>query len=401
MAYKKKKPKKKISSNAATLTDVQKCINYLKKRYVFRYNTVKKRPEFHRKHEKIFHDVEDEDFRSIRIEMAKDTSVNFQCSRETLKDIIWSNSSWYNFDPFKEWLKSLPKWDGNYHIRKLSSTVKTDDDKYFDWCLRKWLVGFVAGLNGKEAVNQECLFLCGKQGLGKSTWIEHLLPQELKDYYSSGSIDFKDKDSHILLSELAIYNLDEGNSLKPKDIDNLKELITMTKTRKRRAYAHAPSTFVRRCSFCGTANGIKVLNDVTGNRRFLCQNVLAIDYKKEIDLPQVYAEALEILRSGKYKGKPFHYWIDNQLEQKYVEAHNRKFRNESLEEILINENYEICKRSDKGCQQKTATEIAKELMQINSEYRLTAQKIGTMLSKMGFEEVMLHGGVHKWLVLRK
>ena len=179
MAYKKKKPKKKISSNAATLTDVQKCINYLKKRYVFRYNTVKKRPEFHRKHEKIFRDVEDEDFRSIRIEMAKDTSVNFQCSRETLKDIIWSNSSWYNFDPFKEWLKSLPKWDGNYHIRELSSTVKTDDDKYFDWCLRKWLVGFVAGLNGKEAVNQECLFLCGKQGLGKSTWIEHLLPQEL------------------------------------------------------------------------------------------------------------------------------------------------------------------------------------------------------------------------------
>lgn len=393
----RKKQKQTAGLTVAPATDAQKCIDYLKLRYDFRYNTVRKTTEFRRKGEKQYKDLEDEDFRSIRTQISTDSNVNFKCSRETLKDIIYSNTTWRKFDPFKDWANRLPKWDGKDHIAELAATVHTDDDQYFCWCLRKWIVAFLVCLIIEKEVNQTCLFLCGKQGTGKSTWVYNLLPPELQDYYACGSINFKDKDSQIQLSELAIYNLDEGNSLKSKDIDNLKELVTLKKTKMRRAYAHKPSVFVRRASFVGTSNSTKILHDMTGNRRFLCQNVLSIDYQHKVDLKQVYAQALHIHRTGKFQGKEFHYWFDNK-EQSRVEKKNQKFRNESQEEILIKECFEKGMKGENGTVLMDATTICSEIMIKYPAYKLSPQKIGTTLSQLGFNEQYQHGGFHKWIV---
>ena len=54
-----------------------------------------------------------------------------------------------------------------------------------------------------------------------------------------------------------------------------------------------------RCSFCGTANGVNILHDITGNRRFLCQNVKRISYsKKDLNHGQIYAQAYELFKTG-------------------------------------------------------------------------------------------------------
>ena len=393
--------KKRKKNNISTaLNDTQKCINYLKSHYRFRYNTVKKTTEYCPNGEKMFRYLEDDDFRSIRINIEKDNKVNFKCSRELLKDIIFSNSTWKKFDPFKNWIDKLPKWDGKDHIAMLASTIHSTDDKYFCWTLRKWLVGFVACLYYDDETNQTCFFLCGKQGDGKSTWLRNLLPEEVNDYYYEGSIDFSDKDSKIRLGEVALINLDEGNSLKSKDIDNLKELITMKKIKLRRAYAHMPSVFIRRCSFCGSANNEKILNDMTGNRRFLCHSVISIKYQHNVDMKQVFAQAMHIFRTKKFNGKDFYYWFDDK-EQTIVEKYNKKFRNQSLEEMLIEEMYEKCILGAKGYKLLTATEITNNLMQRNPGQRLSPQKVGTTLSMMKFKDHIAHGGIHKWVVKEK
>jgi hypothetical protein len=73
--------------------------------------------------------------------------------------------------------------------------------------------------------------------------------------------------------------MDEVENLKPKNVEAIKELITKSSMYLRRAYTTLSQNYPRRCSFCGTANGTEILHDITGNRRFLCHNVLSIDYK--------------------------------------------------------------------------------------------------------------------------
>ena len=47
---------------------------------------------------------------------------------------------------------------------------------------RKWFVAMVASWLSDEGVNQQVLVLVGKQGIFKTSWLEHLLPPELRAY---------------------------------------------------------------------------------------------------------------------------------------------------------------------------------------------------------------------------
>lgn len=53
----------------------------------------------------------------------------------------------------------------------------------FEECLKKWLVGMIAGWLDSEAVNNVILVYIGRQGANKTTWFNHLLPPELKLYF--------------------------------------------------------------------------------------------------------------------------------------------------------------------------------------------------------------------------
>ena len=155
-------------------------IDELKKEYNFRFNTGNQKVEFHKTNEPPqFRDMTDIDMNSIRVGLAlKDLS----CSKENLKSIIYSNQ-WVLYDPYKEFLTKLPLWDGNDHINALADTVSTDNNLFWRWCLKKWLVGFVGSLADEKTVNQIAIIFCGMQGIGKSRWFLSILPPELRKYY--------------------------------------------------------------------------------------------------------------------------------------------------------------------------------------------------------------------------
>ena len=331
--------------------------------------------------------MSDIDFNSIKVELAL---MGLSCSKENLRTIIYSNQ-WDVYDPYKEFLNKLPLWDGHDHIADLAATVKTDNNVFWEWCLRKWLVAFTGSLDDEKTVNQTALILCGKQGIGKSTWFVNILLPELREYYSSGFLEPKERETLVQLSELCLFNMDEVENLKARYVEAIKELITKPSMYLRRAYTTLSQNYPRRCSFCGTANGVSILHDITGNRRFLCQNVLDIDYQlKGICLPQVWAQAYQLYRTG------FQFWLDNN-EQATVEQHNARFRAMSLEEELITTYLEPCHDGDFGARRMQAHEIQTMLQSKGYFGRLSSVAIGKVLSSKGFVQKKTNG-ISKWVV---
>lgn len=367
--------------------NTKRIIDKLKEQYEFRHNLGNKKMEFRKVGEEKYKDLTETDFNSIRVKLSLD---GIPCSKENFKTIIFSDQ-WEQYDPYMEFLCSLPEWDGHDHIADLAATVKTDDSKYLEWCLKKWLVSLSGSLADEETVNQTAIIFCGKQGIGKSTWFRKILPPELRKYSSSGFMDSKDKETLVQLSELCLYNMDEVENLKPKNIEAIKELITKPSMYLRRPYTTLSQNYIRRCSFCGTANGINILHDITGNRRFLCQNVLNIDYDiKGINLYQVYAQAYQLYRTG------FQYWLDEN-EQKTVEKKNARFRAISLEEELVTTYFVPCKTGDKEAKRMQAFEIVSALQHKAGCGRLSPISIGKILSSQGFIQKK-SGGISKWIV---
>ena len=369
---------------------IQQVLNALRKKYVFRFNLGNKKMEFHTLIETQFRDLGDIDLNSIRVELGLQ---GIACSKENLRGIIFSNQ-WAVYDPYKEFLNNLPLWDGKDHIHALAATVKTDEAAYWEWCLRKWIVAFVGSLADERTVNQTALIFCGPQGTGKTTWLVNILPEELRKYYATGFLEPKEKETLVQLSELCLYIMDEVENLKPRYIEAVKELITKPSMYLRRAYTTLSQNYPRRCSFCGTANGVNILHDITGNRRFLCQNVLAIDYRlKGIDLYQVYAQAYQLYRSG-YK-----YWLDK-TEQVVIEQRNARFRAMSIEEELITAYYEPCQVGDAGAEMLQAHQILSILQTKGYFGRLNPVTIGRVLSSKGFSQKKSNG-INRWVLKKR
>lgn len=375
---------------SSTTNPTRLIIDSLKAEFEFRLNKADQKMEFRHIGEEKFKDLSDTDFNSIKVEL---NLKDIPCSKETLRGIIYSNQ-WPQYDPYLEFLASLPEWDSHDHIADLAATVKTTNDKYWVWSLRKWLVAFVGSLENEEVVNQIALIFCSVQGAGKSTWFRNILPPELKKYSDQGFLDPKDKETLIKLSELCLFNMDEVENLKPRNVEAIKELITKASMYLRRAYTTLSQNYIRRCSFCGTANGISILHDITGNRRFLCHEVISLDYQlKNINLCQVFAQALHLFR---YK---FQFWLDAN-EQAAVEKQNAQFRAKSIEEELIDTYLEPCKDGDKNSERMQAHEIQTFLQTKYSHSKLSPITIGKILSSKGYCQKKSIG-ISKWVVRKK
>ena len=114
------------------------------------------------------------------------------------------------YDPYLDYFDSLPEWDGvTDYIGQLAKTVDTDNPELWLASFRKWLVALVGGVLDEQIINHTMIVLTGKQGLGKTTWILGLIPEQLKGYVFSGTINPDNKDTLIYLSESMLINLDE------------------------------------------------------------------------------------------------------------------------------------------------------------------------------------------------
>ena len=239
----------------------------------------------------------------------------------------------------------------------------------------------VACVVNEKQINQTVIVFSGKQGLGKTTWIEKLMPKELKQYIFSGTINPNNKDTLIHLAECMLINLDELENLNRTEIGSLKEIITKTHIRMRKAYGHNNENMPRRASFAGSVNTAQFLNDTTGSRRFLCFEVEHIEYQHEIDINLCYAQAYKLYQAG------FRHWF-NQEEIKEINANNEEYQIKSPEEELLLTWFEPIEK-EKAQYFFNTTQIA-QILSSKANINLTEssiRKLGMSLRKYGFIKI--------------
>lgn len=213
-----------------------------------------------------------------------------------MEDAYLAEAHRHRYHPVRTYLGAL-QYDGSQHIRALAAHFA---DRYgvFETWLRHWLIGAVAKvLDGKQNV---VLVLDGPQGIGKSLFVQWL-GSALPEFCTEAAISLDDKDTYIRLMNMWIWEVAEfGQTLRRYDREALKNFITLRTVTVRRPYARYDIIKPAMASMIGTVNNeAGILNDPTGNRRFLVTHLEKIDWDyTKLDVHQVWAEAHAQYLSG-------------------------------------------------------------------------------------------------------
>jgi Virulence-associated protein E/VirE N-terminal domain/Domain of unknonw function from B. Theta Gene description (DUF3874) len=317
-------------------TQIDKLENFLSGKYVFRHNIVSGKLEFQQLSnsfplgrsggaKKKWNVMNDFIENSMLRECLK---ARIKTNLSSLRNLLYSDFCQL-FNPFDEYFYNLPKWDEKTdYILQLANTITTTKQELWQQCFKKWLVAMVGCVLDDKVINHTVIVFSGKQGLGKTTWVEKLVPKQLKEYLFSGTINPNNKDTLVQLSECMLINLDELENLNRSEIGSLKEIITKTQIRMRKAYGHNNETMPRRASFAGSVNTAQFLNDTTGSRRFLCFELENILYQHDADSNLAFSQALFLFKNG------FRFWFD-QEEIKSITENNEQYQLHSPEEELL------------------------------------------------------------------
>ena len=239
--------------------------------------------------------------------------------------------------PPRAWLESLPTYAGkkdwiDFMAEQVVVVGGEAANRYWRQCFKKWFVAMVASWMLDEVVNHTVLVLIGRQGIYKTTWLDRLIPPELRDYSSklplSGQIS---KDDRLRLCENVMLNIDELDAICGREMNIVKSLITSTDVNERAAYGRLKERRVRLASFCASTNNREFLTDVTGNRRWLPFEVESIQnpFNTLIPYSMLYAQAKAMVESGY-----FSYWFEPE-EIEMLEKHNEEYRVQEGEEQLL------------------------------------------------------------------
>lgn len=313
---------------------------------------------------------------SIWMEM---NELGYACNVKMIQNLIYSDFS-SSYHPIREYFKELPEWDGTDYIRILANSVRTNHQSFWTECLERYLVGMCAAATQDDVVNHTMLLLCSEvQNIGKTTFINNLLPPELRTYLSTGLINPNSKDDLAKIAQSMLINLDEFEGMSGRDLNTFKDLVTRKVISIRLPYARRSQNFPHTASFAGTCNYQEILHDTTGNRRFLCFHADSIEFIK-INYTQLYAQIKHLLNTPGYQ-----YWF-TQEDNNRIEKNNEDFIFHSPEEELVLTHIRKPERFEK-VQYLTVSEIAELIRERTGyQYSIGAKiQIGKVMVKHNFE----------------
>lgn len=313
---------------------------------------------------------------SIWMEM---NELGYACNVKMIQNLIYSDFS-SSYHPIREYFKELPEWDGIDYIRILADSVRTNHQSFWTECLERYLVGMCAAATQDDVVNHTVLLLCSEvQNIGKTTFINNLLPPELRTYLSTGLINPNSKDDLAKIAQSMLINLDEFEGMSGRDLNTFKDLVTRKVISIRLPYARRSQNFPHTASFAGTCNYQEILHDTTGTRRFLCFHADSIEFIK-INYTQLYAQIKHLLNTPGYQ-----YWF-TQEDNNRIEKNNEDFIFHSPEEELVLTHIRKPERFEK-VQYLTVSEIAGLIRERTGyQYSIGAKiQIGKVMVKHNFE----------------
>ena len=280
-----------------------------------------------------------------------------------------------------------------------TSTQVSDVDQFWRVCFKKWFVAMVASWIKDEVVNHQVLVLIGRQGIYKTTWLERLIPQHLRDYCCKlANATQLNKDDRLRIAEFGLINLDELDALTPRELNAMKSVITASDVNERVAYGYTKERRVRLASFCASSNKREFLTDITGNRRWLPFEVETIQnpFDTIILYDRLYAQARYLVQYG------FNYWFDLD-DINRIEEHNDAFRAQESEEQLLPILFDV--PAEGFGEFMTTAQISERLVSYgNIKKPIAVSHLGMLLSKSGYKSVTRgsrNARVRGWIVYQR
>ena len=207
------------------------------------------------------------------------------------------------FNPLRDYLKSLPEWDGTPRVDSLLiDYLGAEDTPYTRAVTRKTLIGAVHRVWEPGCKFDTVLVLDGKPGIGKSTLLRKLGGKWFSDSLSLA--DTRDKTAAEKLQGVWIMEIGEMQGTRKADVDIMKGFISRQVDEYRAAYGRVVERHPRTAIICGTTNSTTgFLRDTTGNRRFWPVTVngggkLSIWDMTEEVRSQIWAEAVQYATDG-------------------------------------------------------------------------------------------------------
>lgn len=209
-----------------------------------------------------------------------------------------------HFHPVRDYLDSLPEWDGVKRVEDVFiKYLQADDTEYVRTVTRKTFAAAVARIY-VPGIKFDCIpVLDGDQGIGKSSIVRDLVTPE---YYSEtlSLTDMADKSAAEKLQGFWVVEIAELAGMKKADIEKVKGFLSTSDDKYRPSYGKVVESHPRQCVIMATVNGERgYLRDITGNRRFWIIRLHQRRQRRpwnfdEAFRGQFWAEAKEIWRSG-------------------------------------------------------------------------------------------------------
>ena len=215
-----------------------------------------------------------------------------------------------SYHPVLEYLNSLT-WNGTERVRScLRHFLGASEDDYTYQSLRLFLLGAIHRAFSPGCKFEVMLCLVGGQGAGKSTFFRLLAVKD--EWFSDDLRKLDDDNVYRKLQGHWIIEMSEMiATANAKSIEEIKSFLSRQKEVYKIPYETHPADRPRQCVFGGTSNALDFLPlDRSGNRRFIPIQVCPEQAETHIleDAPasrayinQVWAEAMEIYRSGRWK----------------------------------------------------------------------------------------------------
>jgi putative DNA primase/helicase len=304
------------------------------------------------------------------------------------------------YNPVRDWILSKT-WDGEDRLEALYGTLRAEGGFSEDFkrlILRRWLVSCAAAVFEEEFRNRGVLVLQGEQSLGKTAWLESLVPQFSEFFTSSPNMDVRSRDDVKRVLGYWIVELGELEGVLRLDMPRLKAFLTLRKDEMRLPYGHGMTKYQRRTVFCASVNQFHFLNDPTGNSRWWVIPCVALDYRRKIDIQQLWAQVYGLYRAGER-------WYFDRAEDDELARSNWTFEQPDEIEDLIKAGFDWEHFEEEldlnRCEYVTATEVLK-LCKVEQPTKNQAMKAGEILRSLTKRPAARkEGGKRCYLVPRK
>lgn len=235
---------------------------------------------------------------------------------------LLSHGAAANRDSLKDWLETLPAWDGTSRVEAFLVDYCGADDEAWSRAVSDYLwTALAARASEVDGCKADIIpILIGDQGLRKSTMVASLAPKA--EWAGSIDLDEDDADKARKTHGKCVVEIPEMKGFGTRDEKKLKAWVTAQYDEYVPKYLNDPRRAPRRYLPIGTANPDEVkLSDPTGNRRYAPVVVTRCDTDAIAkDRDQLWTEALVRYRAKGVAWAPVEA-LQTEAQAEHIEVH--------------------------------------------------------------------------------